>query len=641
MTRYLRYAAFIAGLIAIFWVGKGYVGTNWSALLITALIGTFYVIGGWELQRFDRATDTLSLAMAALKGPPPALADWLERIHPSLQNTVRLRVEGERVGLPGPALAPYLGGLLVLLGMMGTFLGMVVTLNGTGTALESASDLQAMRASLAAPVKGLGLAFGTSLAGVAASAMLGLVSALCRRDRLRASQALDGRIATTLRPFTHAHRRDESFKLQEKQSQAIPQLVDRLQLMLDAMERRSEALNERLVSNQEDFHGRAESAYAKLTSDVGDSLKESLAECAQLAGATIQPAVEAAMAAVGREASSVHEHVRRSSQGQIEALSGQLELTSARVAEVWNSALADHQRTSKGLSDELHATLVRAAAEADQRSAAQLLASEKSQAALRAENEAFDQQRMTAWTHALQSMASSLSDEWKVASSQAASQQQAVCKTIADTASEISAQTESHARNTIAEIARLVAAASDAPRVASEVIAELRQSVSDSLARDNATLEERGRLLQSFGNVLEAVNQTSNEQRSAVEKLVASSADVLDRVGTRLAEKLDDETGKLRSVTVQVAGSAIEVASLGEAFSHAVQLFSESNDKLGAQLQRIEAALGKSASRSDEQLAYYVAQAREVIDLSMLSQRQIVEELQQMAGRAVPAMSEA
>ena len=33
--------------------------------------------------------------------------------------------------------------------------------------------------------------------------------------------------------------------------------------------------------------------------------------------------------------------------------------------------------------------------------------------------------------------------------------------------------------------------------------------------------------------------------------------------------------------------------------------------------QRIEGAIGQSMSRSDEQLAYYVAQAREVIDLSL------------------------
>jgi hypothetical protein len=35
-------------------------------------------------------------------------------------------------------------------------------------------------------------------------------------------------------------------------------------------------------------------------------------------------------------------------------------------------------------------------------------------------------------------------------------------------------------------------------------------------------------------------------------------------------------------------------------------------------------------ARSDEQLAYYVAQAREVIDLSITSQQSIVEDLRQL-----------
>jgi hypothetical protein len=56
-----------------------------------------------------------------------------------------------------------------------------------------------------------------------------------------------------------------------------------------------------------------------------------------------------------------------------------------------------------------------------------------------------------------------------------------------------------------------------------------------------------------------------------------------------------------------------------------VELFSESNDKLMETLQRIEGSLEKSVARSDEQLAYYVAQAREIIDLSIMSQKQIVE----------------
>ena len=43
----------------------------------------------------------------------------------------------------------------------------------------------------------------------------------------------------------------------------------------------------------------------------------------------------------------------------------------------------------------------------------------------------------------------------------------------------------------------------------------------------------------------------------------------------------------------------------------------------------------------DEQLAYYVAQAREVIDLSMLSQKQIVEDLQQLAAQRAASGAEA
>ena len=47
-------------------------------------------------------------------------------------------------------------------------------------------------------------------------------------------------------------------------------------------------------------------------------------------------------------------------------------------------------------------------------------------------------------------------------------------------------------------------------------------------------------------------------------------------------------------------------------------------------LARIEESLENASSRSDEQLGYYVAQAREIIDHSMLSQKEIFEELRQL-----------
>src|SRR5690606_23961965 len=193
MNRLLHFLVFATGLAAVGWIGAGYVGSHLLALSVTVLVAIVYLAGAWELYRSRRAALTLRQALSELSEPPPDLDAWLSRLHPSLRNAVRLRIEGARVALPGPSLTPYFVGLLVLLGMLGTFLGMVATLRGTGLALESATDLQAIRASLAAPVKGLGFAFGTSVAGVGTSAMLGLLSALCRRDRARVVRQLDTR----------------------------------------------------------------------------------------------------------------------------------------------------------------------------------------------------------------------------------------------------------------------------------------------------------------------------------------------------------------------------------------------------------------------------------------------------------------
>lgn len=696
MTRFLQYAAFFVGLVAVCWVGAGYIGSNPLALAITLIVGAFYVMGALELHRFNQATSGLANAVADMSHPPASLGQWLEQLHPSLRNAVRLRIEGERVGLPGPALTPYLAGLLVLLGMLGTFLGMVVTLNGTGTALESASDLQAMRASLAAPVKGLGVAFGTSLAGVAASAMLGLLSALCRRDRLQTAQLLDTRIATTLRVFSLAHQREESFKLLQRQGEAMPVLVDRLQLMMAAMERQSHALNERLISSQDSFHSKAQAAYEGLASSVGRSLKDSLTESARAAGATIQPVVEATMAGIARETASLHDTVGHSVQRQLDGLSTRFEATTTTVADIWKTALAGQQRTSEAqakdlrmtldqftqtfeqrssslvegvsarleatvgsmsdtwrsalaqqqnvgenLSKATHEALTAAAATFEQHSASLLGTVSQAHTGLQAEMASRDEQRLAAWTQALEAMAASLRQEWQQAGARSEGQQQEICRTLAQTATDISAQTEAHARSTIAEIGQLMQAASEAPRAAAEVIAELRQKLSDSMARDNAMLEERSRILGTLETLLDAVNHASTEQRTAIDALVATSADLLDRVGTRFTDKVETETGKMAGIAAQITGGAVEVASLGEAFGFAVKLFTESNDKMGAQLQRIEGALGKSIARSDEQLAYYVAQAREVIDLSILSQKQIVEDLQELASQRAAVGSEA
>jgi hypothetical protein len=305
MSKHLFRIAFVAGLAVIAWVAATALRTNPLAVAMTVLIGAFYLMGALELWRHRQATAALDTALKQVAEPPASIADWLARVPADLRDVVRLRIDGERVALPGPALAPTLAGLLVLLGMLGTFLGMVVTLSGTGVALERATDLQTMRDSLAAPVKGLGLAFGTSVAGVAASAMLGLMSALCRRERLQVAQRLDTRIATTLHGFTRAHQRQEAFRLLQQQAQLMPALVEQLQATMARQEALARQSGEQLLASQERFQAQTESAYRGLASSVDETLRQSLSESARIAAATIQPAVDATMQGIARETTAL------------------------------------------------------------------------------------------------------------------------------------------------------------------------------------------------------------------------------------------------------------------------------------------------------------------------------------------------
>jgi len=672
MNQFLRHAVAFAGLAVIAWVGAGYLPANPLALVVTALIGTFYLMGVLELRRFGQATDALAQALAELPESLAELRPWLARVPAALHNAVRRRIEGEPAGLPGPSLAPTLAGLLVLLGMLGTFLGMILTLRGTGAALETATDLVAVRNSLIAPVKGLGLAFGTSVAGVAASAALGLLSALSRRERIAVAQQLDARIATTLRAFSVAHQREQSLDLMRRQAELMPALVERLDAMMATMERQADASNARLLASQERFQGQAEATYAGLAASVDRTLQASLAEGARLAGETIRPVAEATLAGIARETAALHASLAGATQAQLEQLSARLEASAAGMVDTWQSMLARHERAGEAFATTSSASHERFAQTFEQRSAkllddiavrhadwqqetadaqaasvatferhaASLLHTvHDAHAQLQATSTRRDEQRVATMAQSLEAMGASLHDQWRQAGAQSLAQQQQVVETMERTARDITAQAQTQARATIAEIARLLQAASEAPRAAAEVISELRRTLSDSLARDNTMLDERARILETLGTLLEGVNRAAGEQRGAIDALVTSSAQVLERVGVHCADQVQAEAGKLGDVAAQVAGSAVQVAGLGEAFGAAVQLFGQSSDRLGAQLERIDGALAAQMSRSDEQLAYYVAQAREVIDLSILSQKQIIEELQRLAGRQAEALA--
>jgi hypothetical protein len=724
MKRFSFLIAFSLGALALIWVATAVANSHFLVLVMTLLIGTVYGFGAWELSQYRATTNDLNQALGQVPPDLAQLTDWLDTLPAALQNPVYQRVQGERVALPGPVFTPYLVGLLVMLGMLGTFLGMVVTLNGAVFALEGSNSIAGVRAAFSEPIKGLGLAFGTSVAGVATSAMLGLMSSLARRERALASQHLDTLAHTQLQRFSLAHQRQQSYQALAQQAQALPQVLQQLQALMAQIASSTQQTQTQLLASQHSFQQQVQlevhHAYTGLAQSVDQSLRTSLGQSLQLASDGIRPVVQATMAQLAEQAQSLNDRLLHNTQQQLAEVHTQLTATAAALAHTSAQTLSLHEQTSTRMSERVGQTLD-AFGQNFERSAQALVAQVGSaQTQRHALQSSADQQRLDSWQAALHRMADALHQQWQTSGTHTLAQQQAICDTLARTAQDISSHSQTQATQTLAEITRLLASnealvqtriaaeaqwtaqhsqraeelsallreeltalrqaedargqaavarlaelqntvtahlstlgtaleapitrlietASEAPKAAAEVIGQLRQEISVSVARDNALLEERTRILGTLSTLLDAINHASTEQRGVIDALLVSSQASLAQTSEQFQQHVALETGKLGDIAAQVTASAVDVASLGESLGFAVRAFSQTNEQLMAQLQRIEQALGQSMTRSDEQLAYYVAQAREIIDLSIGSQKDVLDALQRRTDLATDLVTE-
>ena len=185
-----------------------------------------------------------------------------------------------------------------------------------------------------------------------------------------------------------------------------------------------------------------------------------------------------------------------------------------------------------------------------------------------------------------------------------------------------------------APLANLIESASEAPRVAAELMEQLRGEITKNIERDNSLLDERRTLMEELAKLTDGLRDNSQAQREAVEQLLANSGDTLKQLGERLGDSIEQRASQLAELGDQLAGSALELSGVGETFAAAVQQFGDSNGELLAALASVEHTLKESGERSDEQMSYYVAQAREIIDHNLLTHQDILARLQALTDSA-------
>jgi hypothetical protein len=102
----------------------------------------------------------------------------------------------------------YMTGLLVFLGLLGTFWGLIETVGSVGKVIEglkvggdSGSLFDTLKEGLAAPLGGMGISFSSSLFGLAGSLILGFLDLQSSQAQNRFYTDLEDWLATTVRGY--------------------------------------------------------------------------------------------------------------------------------------------------------------------------------------------------------------------------------------------------------------------------------------------------------------------------------------------------------------------------------------------------------------------------------------------------------
>jgi hypothetical protein len=103
----------------------------------------------------------------------------------------------------------YMTGLLVFLGLLGTFWGLIETVGSVGGVIQglkatgdAASMFDALRGGLAAPLTGMGISFSSSLFGLAGSLVLGFLDLQSSQAQNRFYTELEDWLSTTVHDQT-------------------------------------------------------------------------------------------------------------------------------------------------------------------------------------------------------------------------------------------------------------------------------------------------------------------------------------------------------------------------------------------------------------------------------------------------------
>ncbi len=141
--------------------------------------------------------------MAAILGSRSGRMSMSAQLMRGLLDSIATRLDEAR------DISRYMTGLLVFLGLLGTFWGLIATVSSVGEVIQqlkpggdAASIFDSLRNGLAAPLSGMGISFSSSLFGLAGSLVLGFLDLQSSQAQNRFYTELEDWLSTTV--YDHA-----------------------------------------------------------------------------------------------------------------------------------------------------------------------------------------------------------------------------------------------------------------------------------------------------------------------------------------------------------------------------------------------------------------------------------------------------
>ena len=290
-----------------------------TASVIVAVMAFALLFGLIELLFRLRAASRLAHEVERLPATPSEAS--VDAASPVLSAMLRARLEQTPNTNPHESVAPFLTGLLVMLGLLGTLLGLFETVRGAGAALTSAGDVDALRRSLSTPIEGLTRSFGCSAAGISASAMLGLAVALVRRRESRVLRAVQRYASGPLRALAPARRQARALEQLAGQGNALPEAASALgqvSSQLGALSERLSKQHELALESQRsalgELLGGLRAELSTIAVDAGGALQRELAPLVQSTLARIDESARTQATQLGELGQALSRELERSSE---------------------------------------------------------------------------------------------------------------------------------------------------------------------------------------------------------------------------------------------------------------------------------------------------------------------------------------